>query len=881
MEIKLFRLQWILGLVIIFTSFSAKATHNAAGEITYKQVDRFTYQFILTIYTEYCNGNADRPEATLSFGDGTEATSPREDDNDIIDNCFKRNVYKFNHTFPGFSDYIISYQDPNRNFNVINMTNSGGTPFYIECFLKIDPFLSFNTSPVLLLKPLDKAALKKLYLHNPNAYDVDGDSLSYKLVVPKQSVGTNVFNYSDPEADSFFGINEKSGEITWRTPQRIGLYNIAIMVEEWRFAPNGQRIKIGYIIRDMQIIVEDTENEPPSFVEFADTCIVAGTNLSRLVQANDPNNGDFIILTATGGPFEAVPEASFPQPVTGRDSVRQTFSWATDCDLVRREPYQVVFRAEDNGSIKLVGLKTWQIKIVGPAPENVSAEAIGNSIQIEWDSSTCDKVNGYNIYRRTGSFDFESKDCLTGVPANSGYELVGQVEGFNTTTFIDDNNGNGLFRGVSYCYRVTATYPDFDESYASAEACTLLKKDVPVITNVDIQTTELSGGEAFVEWSKPTELDTTQFNPPYEFRIHRSDAGGAFEEIAKSTSSTFAGLVDTSYTDLSLNSKEIQYAYKIELYATGTNGFDLIGTSQKATSIFLTAEGRDNSIKLVANISVPWVNDSMFVYRKNDVTGVFDSIGFSLSNIFTDTGLLNGTDYCYYVKTKGSYGTDGLKNPLFNKSQESCQVPVDTFPPCPPVLAVEPGCVAFSNSISWTNPNNSCSDDVVKYDLYYTPFEGEPFTLLQTFTPDTETDYIHSGLKESIAGCYYITATDSSKNNNGLGNTSDSSNVVCVDNCPLFGVPNVFSPTVIDGKNDIFKPYSDSLRFIRDVDFRVYSRWGDLVFKTTDREINWDGTHQTSGQLLSPGTYFYVAEINTIRVSGIKPKTIKGVIRIF
>lgn len=881
MGLNLFRFRWILGLVFILTSFSAKATHNAAGEITYKQLDRFTYQFTLTIYTEYCNGNADRPEATLSFGDGTEATSPREDDNDIIDNCFKRNTYKFVHTFPGFSDYIISYQDPNRNFDVINMTNSGGTPFYIECFLKIDPFLSFNTSPVLLLQPLDKAALKKLYLHNPNAYDVDGDSLSFRLVQPKQSVGVNVFNYTDPEADVFFGINAKTGELTWRSPQRIGLYNIAIMVEEWRFAPNGQRIKIGYIIRDMQIIVEDTENEPPFFVEFADTCIEAGTNLSRLVQANDSNPGDFMILTATGGPFEATPEASFSQPVTGRDSVTQTFSWDTDCSLVRREPYQVVFRAEDNGSIKLVGLKTWQIKIVGPAPKNVMAEGIGNSIEVVWDSSACNTVSGYNIYRRTGSFDFEAKDCLTGVPANSGYELVGKVEGHTTTKFVDDNNGDGLFRGVSYCYRVTATYPDFDESYASAEACTLLKKDVPVITNVDIQKTGLTDGEIYVEWSKPTELDTNQFNPPYQYKLLRSDGGGAFAEIAVKSSSTFAALNDTFHLDKNLDSKSIQYFYKIELYATGLSGFELIGTSQSASSVFLTTEGRDNSIKLVANTKIPWLNDSMFVYRKNDLTGDFDSIGYSLTNVYTDSNLLNGEEYCYYVRTHGSYGTSSLKNPLFNKSQESCQVPVDTFAPCPPVLTVLPGCDAFANSISWTNPNESCSDDVVKYDLYYAPFQGDPFTLLQTFTPDTKTEYIHSGLQESIAGCYYITATDSSKNNNGLGNTSDSSNVVCVDNCPLFGVPNVFSPTVLDGKNDIFKPFSDSLRFIQDVDFRVYSRWGDLVFKTNNPEINWDGTHRTTGQALSPGTYFYVAEVNTIRVNGIEPKTIKGVIRIF
>lgn len=58
-------------LIIIFTfvySFTY-ATHNRAGEITYKQLSALQYEFTLTTFTDISNaGNADRPTATLLFG---------------------------------------------------------------------------------------------------------------------------------------------------------------------------------------------------------------------------------------------------------------------------------------------------------------------------------------------------------------------------------------------------------------------------------------------------------------------------------------------------------------------------------------------------------------------------------------------------------------------------------------------------------------------------------------------------------------------------------------------------------------------------------------------------------------------------------------------
>ena len=84
---------------------------------------------------------------------------------------------------------------------------------------------------------------------------------------------------------------------------------------------------------------------------------------------------------------------------------------------------------------------------------------------------------------------------------------------------------------------------------------------------------------------------------------------------------------------------------------------------------------------------------------------------------------------------------------------------------------------------------------------------------------------------------------------------------------PYIGVPNAFSPNG-DGENDVFRIYGVG---IEDVDFRVYNRWGELVFHTTDRNQGWDGTYK--GKLQEMETYAWT--LNAVLINGEK-KIMKG-----
>jgi gliding motility-associated-like protein len=63
-------------------------------------------------------------------------------------------------------------------------------------------------------------------------------------------------------------------------------------------------------------------------------------------------------------------------------------------------------------------------------------------------------------------------------------------------------------------------------------------------------------------------------------------------------------------------------------------------------------------------------------------------------------------------------------------------------------------------------------------------------------------------------------------------------------------VPSAFSPNG-DGNNDLLSV----LGSITDIDFAIYNRWGQLVFRTNDRAKGWDG--KFNGVDLNPGVFAY------------------------
>ena len=65
----------------------------------------------------------------------------------------------------------------------------------------------------------------------------------------------------------------------------------------------------------------------------------------------------------------------------------------------------------------------------------------------------------------------------------------------------------------------------------------------------------------------------------------------------------------------------------------------------------------DRKVRFVINRNVPWINTRYDFFRLNETTMKYDSIGTTNRLNFVDEGLVNGKQYCYYVRSTGGYLT--------------------------------------------------------------------------------------------------------------------------------------------------------------------------------------------------------------------------------
>jgi len=879
MKIRLFLLVILSGLWTI----DAIATHNRAGEISYVQTGPLTIEATITTYTKASSSQADQDSLTLCWGDGTCESVLRNNGpmqgglfkGQIIGNNTKINTYTASHTYPGASRYTLSMNDPNRNAGVLNVNppNSDLVRFHLETTFTLlnQQFQGFNSSPVLLQPPIDFGCVDKRFIHNPNAFETEGDSLSYHLIVPLQDVGSNVPNYTFPDdigsdVDNELTLDPVTGDLVWDTPKIPGEYNIAMIIVEYR-----EGVAVDTMIRDMQIFIEDCDNEPPIVETVDEICIEAGQTLSFDVTVTDPDVDDMVSVSATGGPLIiAGSQATFTAPTGYQDDpLIGTFEWTPSCDQVSDQPYTMVFKGTDNfrDTTGVSTLKSVRIKVVAPAPDDITInQASLDSITVTWakpyscEITMDDYFRGFSVWRRLGSNQFPIDSCENGL-AGRGYTRVE----FAT---LEMRNGRYVFvdtdiqKGRTYCYRLIGDFArltaagnpyNFVESLPSDEVCVQIGRDLPLVTNVSVINTDIATGTIEVRWTKPlaVELDTIANPGPYRYQLMRSDGKGsnAFMDVPSTSfsSPTFAGLVDTFFLDQNLNTAETAYRYQVAFYTQGSTS--PFGTSDPATSIFLNVNPTDRTNVLTWCSEVTWQNYEFEVYRV-DMSGTLDLIGTTVDTTFRDIGLTNGDEYCYQIRSVGTYGLDGIQDPLFNWSQEDCGVPFDNVPPCAPELdvvnncdQVDPGTPAedIINSLTWTNPADDCpdSDDTQSFNIHFSGVETGDVSAFQLIDNITSLTYDHVAIQTG-GGCYFVTAIDAN------GNESDPSIIACIENCPDYTLPNTFTPNQ-DGSNDLFIPYP--YRYIDQIEMKVYNQWGNLVFETTDPDINWDGRDLNGNEL--------------------------------
>jgi gliding motility-associated-like protein len=103
----------------------------------------------------------------------------------------------------------------------------------------------------------------------------------------------------------------------------------------------------------------------------------------------------------------------------------------------------------------------------------------------------------------------------------------------------------------------------------------------------------------------------------------------------------------------------------------------------------------------------------------------------------------------------------------------------------------------------------------------------------------------------SSSGTYQFLLTATSAD----GCVDTASLFLTVEVQPFLGMPTAFTPNG-DNVNDYYRPANINPKFVKV--FRIYNRWGQLLYDGTDFENQWDGTFQGTAQ--PTAVYIYYIE---------------------
>ena len=898
----------VLPCLLLCLGKVATASHMIAVEIRARPINctTRTYEITLIGYVNTSSmvtfgGDPDN----LSFGDGESVIVPAQLPV-VIDPIFNvgRVQYTIVHTYASAGTYILSYTEHARNEGIMNMDNSALTTFYTESSITINESFC-DSPPYLTVPPIDRACSGIAYYHNPGAIDRDDDSLSFSFVAPKQAQNTEVTNYLNPNERKFYstaGINYNQGNegksgipifiidpidgtLSWDAPGLAGEYALAIKITGWRLnISDSSWVESGYSIRDMQVIVEDCNNRKPDVLVPQELCVTAGEKVEFVATGSDPD-GDPVVIEAFSdifdlqmNPGEVSPKGAPSQSTSiPYDTANLKFKWNTTCLHIKNQSYKVVIKITDSppAGPRLVQFKTVFIKVIGPSPEfdTVTVNPLTKSATLKWKEYPCENLQSIQVWRRVSKYEYDQPECQTGMPALLHYQQIASLPP-DADSYLDAD----LAVGAQYCYRIVAlTTVNKIAGRISLDTCLIPKPaEAPVITNVSINETSQDNGSIEVRWTSPFDLDKSQYPPPYLYKIYRATDLTTFVETTSNAQA------DTSFTDTGLNTTDLAYLYRIELYVPALTTVP-VDTSSVASSVFLEATPLPGKVSLSWHANTPWYNYTFkhphhLIYRSVSRGGPFtliDSVnvnenGFHYidSGKFQNVPLAGDRPYYYKILTRGSYGNPSIDEPLENFSQIAASATLDIEPPCSPIIAMEPtdcksldcSLDSYYNQLTWSLADN-CLEEGLTFRIFVSDTEEGGFEPLVTVNGNS---FLHENLV-SLAKCYRVAAIDA------VGNISALSAPVCNDNCPYFELPNVFTPGSEDGFNDLFHDFGSEVgdkncsRFVKQIDLTVFNRWGEKVYSVTaadpvNKAILWDGSSD-SGKDVESGIYFYSADV--------------------
>jgi hypothetical protein len=319
--------RWLAALVLwLGPLLAAHATHILGGDITYKPVASTTagvprYHVTAILYRDPtgvtqptiqllcsrngCGSATTTGNFTLTVPMSQVATTYSLGCPTSFSYSYQVLLFEVDVDLPA-GQWTLSVSEYNRSVGIVNLTNSGGTGYYVSAYLD-NALAGQNASPRFLSTLLPYLCNGQAQRYSFSAFDSDGDSLVYQFRQPEQVVqstpttlyacGTAIPGTLSPH----FQLNTTTGTLTaLPTAAQLGRYAMAARVSEYRRI-NGSWQQIGYVTRDVTYPVFGSPNQTPRFTALrlngtATTLgqtirVQPGQSVALVLEAADPDAG--------------------------------------------------------------------------------------------------------------------------------------------------------------------------------------------------------------------------------------------------------------------------------------------------------------------------------------------------------------------------------------------------------------------------------------------------------------------------------------------------------------------------------------------------------------------------------------------------------------
>lgn len=685
-------------LAFLFTFLlhtAAFGFHIAGGDLTCKWLSGNNFEITLTLFRDCSNPNGADFDEEITLG------IFHQDDNSLFDTlhmslntysslsysgpgcvappqvCMQEGIYQKIIQLPNYpAGYYFVWERCCRNNTLVNidLPDATGMAFYATF---PDPAIK-NSSPVFTSPPLPYVCVGSLFRIPFTAFDADGDSLAYAFTAPLAGgntnnqapnpfnpLGANEIPIAGPYSPIIWGNGYSLSDIcggpsplvidpitglSEGTTDNIGMFAMAVTVYEYR---NG--VLIGTTRREIEITsIPCIGNDAPLLspnISNKNYEIFASDTLTLNINASDPN-GDTISLIHKGEIFVNSPSISIQPPfaytndTTGIGNLSTTFTWFTDCNQSRSNPYIVTYEITDNGCpIPLTSVGRFTI-LVKPSPlvprQNILClEKLSNDI-VRIHKAPDSTINikhfkYFTLYRSINGGSFQSYKTFSDPSTILLYD-----------SSATDNTTN------DYCYLISGTNICNVEGELSDTICSITNKQDQ--TNYINLVTVDRKNAIRIKWSDyPDGVYGKYF---IERKENVSDA--AFETVAE-----LSNYSAYEWTDFTVETDKKSYCYRI----SNKNFCDENGPrSDESCSILLEGSSEPFKNNLFWNKYVNYTGNTLGykIERSSKSEGIplLDRLSAGpMDSISVDDDLpLSGGFFGYRVRATGNSNGESYSN---------------------------------------------------------------------------------------------------------------------------------------------------------------------------------------------------------------------------